>query len=132
MERNKAILALIYKIMVTDNKITKKESRYIFDIARILEVPEQYLNDIFANPDGYKLIPPPPEEERMQILYYMLFGMKTDGAVHPNEEKIVYEAGINLGFNEMMLRDMIAVLKKHLDKKLPGHKLIEVIKKYMN
>jgi len=101
-------------------------------LARILNVPISETDDILANPDNYKLIPPPPEEERMQILYYMLFGMKTDGIIHPNEENIVYDAGINLGFNEMMLRDMISVLKKHLYKKMPAHKLIEIIKKYMN
>ena len=68
----------------------------------------------------------------MTILYYLLFTMAVDGQIHEEEEKLCYELGLRLGFRENMTRDLINVMKRFLNKKLPQEALLKEIRKYLN
>jgi len=132
MERNKAILSLVFKLIKSDNKLEKIESQYLISLARELNISENEFNLVIANPDDYKLIPPPPEQERMEILYYLLFAMRIDKDINKSEENFIYNTGIKLGFAETMIKDMLNIFKKHLTTRLPKDALLDILKKYMN
>jgi len=131
-ERNKAIFSLVYQLISADARIDRNEKRYLDGLANSLNLSQNDVKAIVASPHSYKLIPPPPENERMEILYYILFSMRIDGKISKEEEKIVYKAGLKLGFHEIMLKDMIDIMKKYLHTRLPADELIKIIRKYMN
>lgn len=132
IDRKKAIFSLIYKLIRADNQIHQKETSYILNLANFLKLDPGVVQNIIKNPIEFELVPPPSEQERMTILYYMLFSMRIDENINETEEKVVYQAGLKLGFQESMLREMIGLMKKYLTTKLPNDALIEIIKKYLN
>lgn len=132
IESNKAIFSLVYKLIRSDNQIHDKETSYLLNLANFLKLDPGEVQNIIKNPEEFILVPPPSEQERMTILYYMLFSMRIDKDINKNEENIVYKAGLKLGFQESMLREMINLMKKHLTTRLPKEAMIEVIKRYLN
>ncbi len=132
IKRNKAIYSLVYQLHIADNSLHDKEYNYLHDLALTLELSPDDVSEIVAEPLSYELVPPPPEQERMKILYYLLFAMQIDGEIHADEEAMVYKVGSRLGFHEIMLREMIDVLKNHLTTRIPDNALLNIVKKYMN
>ncbi len=131
-DRNKAIFSLIYSMNKADNDFNNIESKYLVNVGKVLGLSQSEMEAVLDNPKKYALIPPASEQERMQILYYMLFSMRIDGDISKVEEEHVYLAGLKLGFNEVMVRDMISLLKQYLKTRLPKDALLEILRKYMN
>ena len=131
-ERNQAIFALIYNMNIADSNFNKMESRYLINVGNVLGLSQEEMEQVIDNPNAFDLVPPASEQERMQILYYMLFSMRIDSKISEVEEAHIYKAGLKLGFNEVMIRDMISLFKQHLKTRLPKDALVKIIKKYLN
>ena len=58
--------------------------------------------------------------------------MRVDGQIKAREEKLIHEAGFRLGFNELLITDLIRVMKTYLKKDVPPEAMLEHIRKYMN
>ena len=129
---NKAIIGLMIKMAKVDHNIDPIEKKFIYDIAARLHLTPEDLIDVIKHPEENQLDPPADEGERMKVLYYMLFTMRIDGKVHPEEEQLCYTASLRLGFNEKMAAEMIALMKKYLNEDLPPEAMVKVVKKYMN
>ena len=130
--RNKEIYALLYKLTLSDKDIHRLELSYMMHIADALELTQEEVNEVTADPNAFDLKPPTPERERMTIIYYMLFAMQIDGEIHPSEEAMVHKAGLRLGFNEIMLNELINAMKHYLDKIIPDDVLVGIIKTHLN
>jgi uncharacterized membrane protein YebE (DUF533 family) len=131
-ERNRGIFSLVYQLNEADNQIKTKEYIYLNDLANALNLTKSEVESIAANPKAYNLIPPPEEQERMQILYYIIFAMRIDGEINSKEENLAYKIGLKLGFHQVMLTDMINLMKNHLSTRLPNDALLKIVKKYLN
>jgi uncharacterized tellurite resistance protein B-like protein len=129
---HKALFSLVYQLQCADHKLESAEINFLRDVGLNLGLTTQDIDNIMLHPEKYPLIPPPPEEERMKILYYLLFAMKIDGDIHPNEEKIIYRTGLKLGFVQSMLAEMITEMKNHLTTRLPDDALLKIVRKYLN
>ena len=132
IEQRKSIIALLYRMASTDKKISPIEKRYLNDIATNIGLDTFSVEEILKNPNQYKLETPPDEGGRMKILYYLLFMMKVDGVINEQEEKLIYEAGFRLGFNQLLTTDLIRVMKTYLNDDVPPEAMLEQIRKYMN
>jgi len=128
----KSTIALLLKMMVSDDKIEIIEERYINYVAKELSLSFTDLEEVRANPSEFELKPPQNEQDRMTILYYLLFTMRIDGAVSKEEEDLCYKYALKLGFNHQMVSDLISVVKSYNKNELPPNSLIKEIKKYMN
>ncbi len=115
-----------------DTELNTKELHFLKDVAIILGLNNSDIDEVVNNPTSFPLTPPSAEQERMKILYLLLFAMRIDNEIHEREERIVYEVGLKLGFNEAMLTEMIDELKKHLDTRLPDDALLKIVQKYLN
>jgi len=131
-DRNRATIAMLIKMVTIDNKIDPIEKKFLGDIANQLGLLQEDIATIIENPEEFALKPPAAEEDRMRILYYLLFMMRVDGEIPPEEEKLCYKAGLRLGFNEQLTGDMIRIMKTHLDEDIPPEAMINVVKKYLN
>jgi hypothetical protein len=131
-ERNKAILAMLVNMITVDRNLETIEGRFMLDVARQLNIPEEEIQQVLGDPTQYILSPPKNEKDRMTILYYLLFAMRVDGKIRPEEEALCFKAGLRLGFPHQMVADLIRVMKNHLHEEIPEDAMLNVIKKYLN
>ena len=132
INRRKAITGLLIQMISSDGDIAPKEQTLVLDIALQLGLSKEDIEEVIKSPAKFDLQPPHLEEDRMTILYYFLFTMAVDGEIHEEEEKLCYKIGLRLGFNEHLTRDLIKVMKKFLNQKIPKDALLNEIKKHMN
>ncbi len=130
-EVKEAIIKLLIKLSKADNEINGKELVYLLDIGNLYGFSPKKIRSLLHQ-DITDIVPPSTERDRMTILYYLLFLMKIDGKIAPQEENMIFHYGFILGFNESLIREMITVIKDHLGKKLPPDELISKVKKYLN
>ncbi len=131
-DRNRATIAMLIKMVMIDNKIDPIEKKFLGNIAHQLGLLQEDITTIIENPEKFALKPPAGEEDRMRILYYLLFMMRVDGKIPPEEEKLCYKAGLRLGFNEQLTGDLIRIMKTYLGDEIPPEAMIDVVKKYLN
>ncbi len=58
--------------------------------------------------------------------------MHADGSVKEREAQLVQKAGFHLGFDENLVVDLIAVMKKYIQEDIPPAIMLSKIQKYMN
>ena len=108
-----------------DGEFSEEEKQFIS------QVIEENVSDADTLLEGKADIPK-EEKDRMTILYYLLFLLKIDGVVAPEERKIAQKFGVALGFRIEMIESMLDVMEKHLENKLPDDELISIVRQYLN
>jgi uncharacterized tellurite resistance protein B-like protein len=132
IEQSKLIFSLLLELHRIDRSIDDSEIQYMKDVAHNLGLSKEDISELIGLSSDFKFTPPAKEEERMRILYYLLFGMRIDGQIKDNEKRYVTAIGLKLGFNELMINEMIQVLCQNLNEKIDDLALISIIKKYLN
>ena len=131
-ERNKAVLAILITMSQVDQQVDQIEKQFILDVSRQLGLSLDEVETIREQPETFILRPPKSEQDRMTILYYLLFTMRVDGQIKPKEEELCHKVGFRLGFNNLMIDDLIQVMKDHPKGEVPPEKMLNEIKKYLN
>lgn len=129
---NRELIALMLKLARRDNSFDEREFNYIAQVSRALNLPFEEIRDIQLNLDEFDFNPPSEEAERMTILYHLLFCMKSDGIVKPEEINLVKHLGFRLGVRPELTDDLICTVKKYEKSKLPPDLLLNSLRKYMN
>jgi len=132
IESKRSIIALLFKLMGADDEENPKELEYIMHIGDRLGLTDDDLKEVSFHMDDYPLQPPAEEKDRITILYYLLFLMKADGIIRPEEEEFLYRFGMKLGFRPEMLQELIGVLKRYVDESVPPAELYGKIQTYLN
>ena len=130
--QKQSIIALLVKLHKADELSDSSNMSYIRQVAQYLGLNLSETEEVIKNVDDYTLVPPNSEEERMQILYFLLFQMKSDAIATHEEIKLIKEFGFRLGFHENLTTDMIQLILENLYKKVPPLAMVEIIKKYQN
>ncbi|HLF62250.1 MAG TPA: hypothetical protein VI603_00755 [Saprospiraceae bacterium] len=128
----KSIVALLLRLQKADTDKTIREFAYIHKVASHLGLSAEDVIGIERDLSSYPLKPPSDEKERMTILYYLLFLMDIDGNVKQEEEDLVKEFGLRLGFRMGLTTELINEVKRHATTRIPPDALIEHIRKYLN
>lgn len=128
----KSIIALLLRLQASDHEKHIREFAYIHKVAHHLGLSEYDVTEVESSLDQYPIRPPADEKGRMTILYYLLFLMEIDGQVTPEEETLVEEFGMRLGFRISLTSELIAVVKHYAQTRIPPQALLERIKKYLN
>ena len=118
--------------MAADGHRDKSEFIYILKVAYELGMTPEDIAALSAEDimNEWKL--PDNERDRMVILYYLLFMMKTDGVITPEEISLVKDLGYHLGFRIEMVSDLIEVIKTYDQTDSPSEALIDKIRTYLN
>lgn len=132
IEDRKSIIAILYQMAKSDDDVANVELVYLIDVAKTIGLEPVDVEEVLNHPEDFPLAAPTDEGDRMTILYYLLFMMRVDGIIEPREEKLVYEAGFRLGFNEKLIEDLIHVMKTYLNKEIPPEVMLEQIRKHLN
>ncbi|MAT54698.1 MAG: hypothetical protein CMN32_09470 [Saprospirales bacterium] len=126
------IISLLVKQAVAEGRISAVEEQFLQHAAKSLNIGPEELQAIKSNPQAFEIAPPPDERTRMTILYYLLFMMRADGEIRPEEEKLCYEVGFRLGFRMEMVTNLIALMRQYLRQQLPPDAMLERIKPYLS
>ena len=127
-----AVIYMLMKLMAADGHRDRAEYIYILKVAHEMGMTHEDIVSLSAdNLIGHNELPE-SERERMIILYYLLFMMKTDGTVTPEEEIMVKELGLILGFRIEMVSNLIQVIKSYDQTASPAEELIDKIRPFLN
>ena len=127
-----AVIYMLLKLMAADGHRDKTEYIYILKVASEMGMTTEEMASLSAEDLIAQARFPDSERDRMIILYYLLFMMKTDGAVSPEEEVIVKELGYHLGFRIEMVSELIRIIKSYEQSTSPSDDLIDAIRTYLN
>ncbi len=131
-EKRKSHILNLVLLAQADGKWHENEKKFIADVSKRIGLTEEEHADIIFHPETVAFVVAETEPERVTMLYDMLFMMKMDGEVSSEEERICMEIGFRLGFNPMMVQEMIEVMKTYEYKQVPDDSLINILKKYFN
>ena len=125
---NKAsLLSMMLTLLKADNKEKSEEWQFLEQVSKEIGIS---LSELDKPKDGLQI--PKMEKDRMAMFYYLLFLCKIDGDLDKEEEATIQEYALKLGFNELMARDFLYLIRKNINQAVPISDMLEVIKKYMN
>ena len=125
------ILSIILVMSKVDNVIHDNEMMYIIQLGLSMGLTEEAIRQIAKN-ENPSLFVPASETDRMTILYYLIFLIKVDGKITEKEKELLHHFGLKLGFNHLMVANLVKVVEANLGNKLPPNALIEEVRKYLN
>lgn len=125
------ILSIMITMSKVDGELHDNEMLYILQLGFSMGLSEERIREVSKNVQPNLFIPS-LEEDRMSIFYYMVFLIKVDGKVTEEEKDLMYHFGLKLGFNHLMVSNIILVVQANLGKKLPPDAIINEVKKYLN
>lgn len=125
------IIAIAASLSKVDGSVDALELIYLLKLGFSMGVSDERVREIMSleNP---KMHVPASEQERMTIFYYLVFLIKADKRIDPREEELLHHYGLKLGFNHLMIENVIRILKKNAAVKLDPNVLLNEIKKYLN
>lgn len=126
------IISLLVKQALADGDFNNIEKKYLAYAARTLHVSNEEVAAIRSAPDQYEIAPPPDESKRMTIFYFLLFMMRADQKVTPEEEALCYRIGFLMGFRQEMINNLIQLMKQYLTEDIPPDGMLKRIKPYLN
>ena len=129
-EARENLLIMLVALSRSDGNLHVRELRYLELAAQQLGFDVVKLEETMTLDITEKALPT-EEKDRMTALYYLLFLAVEDDQLNALEEDFIYHFGFKLGFNESMLRDMLALFKKTRYPKNPDE-LLNIIRKYLN
>lgn len=125
------ILSIMISMSKVDGFIHDNEMLYIIQLGLSMGLSEDEIRNI-ASVQEPKLFVPSSEQERMTIFYYLIFLIKIDGDISKIEKDMMYHFGLKLGFNHLMVSNIIQVVQANLGKKLAPDAIIKEVRKYLN
>ena len=125
------ILSIMIAMSKVDNVIHDNEMMYILQLGLSMGMSEESIREVSKGQTQHMFIPS-SETDRMTIFYYLIFLIKVDGEVSQEEEDMLHHFGLKLGFNHLMVANIIRVVQANIGRKLPPNALIEEVRKYLN
>lgn len=131
-EKNKILLKLLVHISKADQTLKEGELAYLLHICDNLNLDPELIRTYMLREENIREILPLTEQDRMNVLFHLLFTMKSDQEIHQSEENQVYSLAFKLGFSEAMTRDFIQLMKDHKSNGIPMNEMLEIIRKHNN
>ena len=125
------ILSLMISMSEADGVIHDNEMMYILQLGFSMGLTEEKIREI-AGSEKSSLFVPQSEADRMTIFYYLVFLIKVDGEITKDEKNMMHHFGLKLGFNHLMIENIIRVVEASLGKRLHPNAILREIKKHLN
>lgn len=125
------ILLIMISMSKVDGVVHDNEMVYILKLGLSMGLTEDQIRDITINKNP-SLFVPASETDRMTIFYYLVFLIKVDGKVTEEEKEMMHHFGLKLGFNHLMVANIIRVVQANLGQKLPPDAILKEVRKYLN
>lgn len=97
--RNRDHFAAIVRVALSDGIITPEEKAFLNRTAINLEIEDEEVAEIMANPDNYPINPPANEQRRLERLYDLTRMVYADHIADEEEVELLNRLVIGLGFD---------------------------------
>lgn len=97
--RNRDHFAAIVRVALADGIITPEEKAFLNRTAINLEIEDEEVAEIMANPDNYPINPPANEQRRLERLYDLTRMVYADHIADEGEVQLLHRLVIGLGFD---------------------------------
>lgn len=97
-QRNRDHFAAIVRVALSDGIITDEEKAFINRTAINLEIEDDEVAEIMANPDKYPINPPANEQRRLERLYDLTRMVYADHIADEGEVQLLNRLVVGLGF----------------------------------
>ena len=97
-QRNRDHFAAIVRVALSDGIITEEEKAFINRTAINLEIEEDEVAEIMANPDKYPINPPANEQRRLERLFDLTRMVYADDISDEGEIQLLNRLVVGLGF----------------------------------
>jgi len=97
-QRNRDHFAAIVRVALSDGIITEEEKAFINRTAINLEIEEDEVAEIMANPDKYPINPPANEQRRLERLFDLTRMVYADHIADEGEIQLLNRLVVGLGF----------------------------------
>ena len=97
--RNRDHFAAIVRVALSDGIITPEEKAFLNRTAINLEIEDEEVAEIMANPDNYPINPPANEQRRLERLYDLTRMVYADHIADEGEVELLHRLVIGLGFD---------------------------------
>ncbi len=128
----KSYLLMLIKIEEADKKIDINEEAFIEYIAGKLGLTENDINEIRRNPGKFEFKLPDNVDDRLRIFYSLLYMMGIDGEIQEQEKEMCRKLGFRLCINPVLMDDLIDIMVRNLNKRIPEDQMLKAVKKYLN
>ena len=125
------ILSIMITMSKVDGVIHDNEMMYILQLGFSMGLSEDEIRSV-AKSESPSMFVPASEADRMTILYYLVFLIKVDGIISEEEKDMMHHFGLKLGFNHLMVANIILVIQANIGKKLPPDAILKEVRKYLN
>lgn len=125
------ILSIMITMSKVDGVIHDNEMLYILQLGFSMGLKEADIRAVTKNANP-SLFVPASEADRMTIFYYLIFLIKVDGNISEEEKEMLHHFGLKLGFNHLMVANIIRVVQANIGKKLPPDAILKEVRKYLN
>jgi len=128
--KQRLIIKLLHQLSEQDAQVSDFELQFIAHVQKIFGWDINELNQV-----GNLEVPlelSKTEQERMNVIYYLLFMLNSDGNIDDREIRFIKKVGFMLGFRSRLIEDMLACITENPEEKIAPEKLIDKIRKYMN
>ncbi|MEM9549494.1 MAG: hypothetical protein AAGA77_26220, partial [Bacteroidota bacterium] len=129
--RKENILAIMAAMSTADGTFHENEMVYILKLGLSLGMTDEQIRDVTIN-NNPTLFVPSSEAERMEILVYLVCLIRIDGDITEEEKEMLYHFALKLGFNHLLVSNIIRVLHANKGKRLPPDAILKEVKKYLN
>jgi hypothetical protein len=131
-EKNESLIKILIHAAFADGGVDADDLVYLRYVCDCLQMPHDIIEKYSKSDPGDHQILPSDEVDRVKILYHLLFLINADSIIKPEEELVVYNLAFKLGFNELMTREFIELMKTYSVNNLPDRSMISILKKYNN
>lgn len=97
-QRNRDHFAAIVRVALADGIITDEEKAFINRTAINLEISDETVAEIMANPENHPINPPATEQRRLERLYDLTRMVFADLIADEDEKALLHRLVIGLGF----------------------------------
>jgi uncharacterized tellurite resistance protein B-like protein len=128
----KSYLLMLIKVEEADKKIDINEEAFIMYIAGRLGLTKKDIDDIRHNPGKFEFKLPDNMDDRLRIFYSLLYMMGIDGEIREQEKEMCKKLGFRLCINPVLMDDLIDIMVRNLNKRIPEDEMLKAVKKYLN
>ncbi|GAA3597600.1 TerB family tellurite resistance protein [Flavivirga amylovorans] len=106
-KNNIAYFAAIANIATVDGRINEKEFNLLSKFASKLDISEEQLKNLIANPKGYSITPPNSKSERLEYLFDLFKMVFADHDIDDEEIKLVRRYAMELGYTSDIAKSIV-------------------------
>lgn len=132
MENKIDLISQLIEMAKSDNQVKEVELNFIKAIAKMLDVAEEKVDDLYTNGKEIKLVLPSSEFDRILQFHRLVLIANVDFNIDVNEIDLLKRAGLKLGLRPEAVTRVLEEMTKHPNGMIPTGIMMKLFQAYHN